>query len=105
MLTDIKIKNCKPRAKPFEMGESPAKAKAESKSQNSEALAFGGCAEKYFDDANLAESTKAMRRSIYEWDLKKGFGLHQSTRRSTGYQRYVLVGRFTIFTAHCELQI
>ena len=30
MLTDIKIKNCKPRAKPFEMGESPAKAKAES---------------------------------------------------------------------------
>ena len=57
-----------------EMGESPAKAKAESKSKSSEALAFGGWAEKYFDEADLAESTKAMRRSIYERDLKKSFG-------------------------------
>lgn len=57
-----------------EMGESPAKAKAGGKSRSSEALAFGGWAEKFFEEADLADSTNAMRRAIYARDLKKTFG-------------------------------
>ena len=73
-----------------EMGESPAKAKAEGKSRSSEALAFGGWADKFFEEADLADSTKAMRRSIYERDLKKTFGRlklasHNEPGRAPGF--------------------
>lgn len=58
----------------IELGESPAKAKAEGKSRAIEALSFAGWVEKFFAAADLADSTKAMRRSIYERDVKKAFG-------------------------------
>ena len=57
-----------------EMGQSPAKAKAEKRNRLAETLTFGAWAEKYFDEADLADSTKAMRRSIYDRDLEKAFG-------------------------------
>lgn len=57
-----------------EVGDSPARAKAEKKTQAAEALTFGGWADKFFAEAELADSTKAMRRSIYERDLKDAFG-------------------------------
>ncbi|MCX7143735.1 MAG: Arm DNA-binding domain-containing protein, partial [Proteobacteria bacterium] len=48
-----------------EKGESPARAKAAGKSLSIAALTFGGWADKFFEEADLADSTKAMRRSIY----------------------------------------
>jgi integrase len=57
-----------------EQGESPAKAKAQKKNRLSATLTFAGWAEKFFEEANLADSTKAMRRAIYERDLEKTFG-------------------------------
>lgn len=59
-----------------EKGESPSRAKAEKRTQIAESLTFGSWAERYFTDkadpdngARLADSTLAMRRSIYNRDL------------------------------------
>lgn len=57
-----------------ERGESPSKAKVEKRSASTEALRFGGWAEAYFKHKadpksgteKLAESTLAMRRSVYD---------------------------------------
>ena len=64
-----------------EKGESPSRAKAEKRTQISESLTFGSWAERYFNDkadpdngARLADSTLAMRRSIYNRDLVRPFG-------------------------------
>jgi integrase len=57
-----------------EMGKSPAREKAESKHRVRELLTFGAWAEKFFAEADLAESTKAMRRAIYTRDLERAFG-------------------------------
>lgn len=64
-----------------ESGESPSRAKAEKRQEAAEALTFGGWAEKYFFDkadpnngARLADSTLAMRRSVYRRYLQGPFG-------------------------------
>lgn len=64
-----------------EKGESPSRAKAEKRTQIAESLTFGSWADRYFTDksdpnngAKLADSTLAMRRSIYNRDLAGPFG-------------------------------
>jgi hypothetical protein len=57
-----------------EQGESPSKAKVEKRTASAEALTFGGWAEAYFKHKadpksgaeKLADSTLAMRRSVYD---------------------------------------
>ena len=58
----------------MEQGESPSRAKVEKRVEAAEALTFGRWAEKYFADADLAESTRAMRKSIYDRNLAVEFG-------------------------------
>lgn len=64
-----------------DQGKSPARSKAEKKTEISESLTFGRWAEKYFADksdptnrARLADSTLAMRRSVYKRYLEVPFG-------------------------------
>lgn len=64
-----------------EKGQSPSRAKAEKRTQIAESLTFGSWADRYFADksdpqngARLADSTLAMRRSIYNRDLVLPFG-------------------------------
>ena len=57
-----------------ELGESPSRAKAEKRAEAAEILTFGKWAEKYFAEAALAASTKAMRKSIYDRNLSAEFG-------------------------------
>jgi integrase len=57
-----------------EQGESPSRDKVEKRVEAAEALTFGRWAEKYFAEAKLAESTRAMRRSIYDRNLAVEFG-------------------------------
>ena len=57
-----------------ELGVSPAAEKADAKNKFNAQLTFDGWATKYFEDADLAESTRAMRKAIYDRDLKKAFG-------------------------------
>lgn len=57
-----------------EMGESPARAKAESKSKVRAELTLAGWADKFFEDADLADSTRAMRKSIYVRDIQDNLG-------------------------------
>lgn len=57
-----------------EQGESPSRTKAEKRAEAAEVLTFGRWAEKYFAEAALAASTKAMRKSIYDRNLSTEFG-------------------------------
>jgi integrase len=57
-----------------EQGQSPSRCKVEKRAEAVEALTFGRWADKYFAEAALAESTKAMRRSVYERNLATEFG-------------------------------
>lgn len=64
-----------------ESGDSPSRAKAAKRQDAAESLTFGGWAEKYFADkadpnngARLADSTLAMRRSVYRRYLQATFG-------------------------------
>ncbi|MEH0164872.1 tyrosine-type recombinase/integrase [Roseateles microcysteis] len=57
-----------------EQGESPSRAKADKRLEAAEALTFGAWSLKYFAEAKLADSTKAMRRSIYDRNLANEFG-------------------------------
>ncbi|MEO6659862.1 MAG: tyrosine-type recombinase/integrase [Burkholderiaceae bacterium] len=57
-----------------EQGESPSRAKVEKRVEAAEALTFGRWAEKYFAEAALAESTRAMRKSVYDRNLALEFG-------------------------------
>jgi integrase len=64
-----------------ERGQSPAKTKAVIKLEAANALTFGSWAERYFEDkadpnngAKLADSTLAMRRSVYTRYLVPAFG-------------------------------
>ena len=57
-----------------EQGESPSRAKVEKRVEAAEALTFGRWAEKYFAEADLADSTKAMRKSVYDRNLAGEFG-------------------------------
>ncbi|MCA8057336.1 MULTISPECIES: tyrosine-type recombinase/integrase [Burkholderia cepacia complex] len=57
-----------------EQGISPSRAKVEKRAEEAEALTFGKWADKYFAEASLAESTRAMRRSVYDRNLAAEFG-------------------------------
>ena len=57
-----------------ELGESPSRSKVEKRTEAADALTFGSWAEKYFAEADLAESTKAMRKSVYDRNLADEFG-------------------------------
>lgn len=57
-----------------ERGESPSRAKTEKRAEAADALTFGKWAEKYFAEATLADSTRAMRKSVYDRNLAAEFG-------------------------------
>ena len=50
-------------------GQSPAQEKQRDKRRLKEAKSFGEFAERWFQEGRMADSTKAMRRSIYERDI------------------------------------
>ncbi|MCP5000999.1 MAG: tyrosine-type recombinase/integrase [Hyphomicrobiales bacterium] len=50
-------------------GQSPAQERQREKQRLREAKSFGQFAEKWFADARMAESTKAMRRTIFDRDI------------------------------------
>jgi integrase len=58
----------------IQRGESPSRAKVEKRVEATEALTFGKWAEKYFAETALADSTRAMRKSVYERNLASEFG-------------------------------
>ncbi|REE18327.1 site-specific recombinase XerD [Paraburkholderia sp. BL27I4N3] len=58
----------------IQRGESPSRAKVEKRVEAIEALTFGKWAEKYFVETTLADSTRAMRKSVYERNLASEFG-------------------------------
>ncbi|MBK8336484.1 MAG: tyrosine-type recombinase/integrase [Sterolibacteriaceae bacterium] len=58
----------------IEQGVSPSRSKVEKRTEAADALTFGSWAEKYFAEADLAESTKAMRKSVYDRNLADEFG-------------------------------
>lgn len=55
-------------------GKSPAKEKARSKNHDKGAKTFGDWAAKWLKSAEMADSTRDMRRACYERELKKTFG-------------------------------
>jgi len=55
-------------------GKSPAKEKARGKARTKDAETFGAWAEKWLRGYQMADSTRDMRRSVYERDLKARFG-------------------------------
>ncbi len=57
-----------------EQGISPSRAKVDKRAEAAEALTFGKWAEKYFAEATMAESTRAMRKSVYDRNLAAEFG-------------------------------
>ena len=54
-------------------GRSPAQEKQHDKRRLKEAKRFGEFGEKWFQDSRMADSTRAMRRSIYERDILPTF--------------------------------
>jgi len=57
-----------------QQGQSPSREKTEKRREAAEALTFGAWAQKYFAETELAESTRAMRKSVYERNLAADFG-------------------------------
>ncbi|KVW14636.1 integrase [Burkholderia cepacia] len=57
-----------------EQGVSPSRSKVEKRVEAAEAMTFGKWAEKYFAEATLADSTRAMRKSVYDRNLAAEFG-------------------------------
>jgi len=55
-------------------GKSPAKEKARDKARTKDAETFGAGAEKWLRGYQMADSTRDMRRSVYERELKPKFG-------------------------------
>ncbi|KVL50671.1 integrase [Burkholderia cepacia] len=58
----------------IQRGQSPSRAKVERRVEAAEALTFGKWVGKYFEQATLADSTRSMRRSVYERNLASEFG-------------------------------
>ena len=52
-----------------QQGESPSRAKTEKRREEAEALTFGAWAQKYFTETHIAESTRSMRKSVYDRNL------------------------------------
>lgn len=57
-----------------EKGESPAREKVAARARARSDLTLDGWATKYFEDADLADSTRDMRLAIYNRDVKRAFG-------------------------------
>lgn len=57
-----------------EKGDSPAREKADARTNIRQELTLDGWATKYFEDADLADSTRNMRQAIYDRDIKRAFG-------------------------------
>lgn len=55
-------------------GKSPAKEKARDKARTKDAETFGAWSEKWLRGYQMADSTRDMRRSVFERDLKGKFG-------------------------------
>ncbi|MDH0624444.1 tyrosine-type recombinase/integrase [Pseudomonas chengduensis] len=58
-------------------GKSPAKEKARDKARVKDAETFGAWAEKWLRGYQMADSTRDMRRSVYERELRPKFGNHK----------------------------
>ncbi|ACD20849.1 tyrosine-type recombinase/integrase [Paraburkholderia phytofirmans] len=58
----------------IQRGHSPSRAKVEKRAEAAEALTFGKWAERYFAETALADSTRSMRKSVYERNLASEFG-------------------------------
>ncbi|WP_017778164.1 tyrosine-type recombinase/integrase [Paraburkholderia kururiensis] len=58
----------------IQQGNSPSRSKVEKRVQANDAFTFGNWAEKYFAEAALADSTRSMRKSVYERNLASEFG-------------------------------
>ncbi len=54
-------------------GRSPAREKQQQKRRLKEAKSFGQFGERYFQEAQMADTTRAMRRTIYERDILPKF--------------------------------
>jgi len=63
-------------------GQSPSKQKARNKQKIREVDTFGECAEVFLAKHKMADSTRDMRRSVYERDLKASFGRLKMTEIS-----------------------
>ena len=55
-------------------GKSPAREKARDKARVKDAETFGAWAEKWMRGYQMADSTRDMRKSVYNRELKKRFG-------------------------------
>jgi integrase len=55
-------------------GTSPSRAKSAKRREAAEALTFSAWATKYFAEADLADSTRDMRKSVYDRNLAAEFG-------------------------------
>jgi integrase len=71
--TGISLKKCLDARRLVEEGVSPAHEKQREKRRQLEAKSFGEFSEKWFNEAPMADSTRAMRRSIYERDVAPAF--------------------------------
>jgi len=58
----------------IQQGNSPSRSKVEKRVQANDAFTFGNWAERYFAEAALADSTRSMRKSVYERNLASEFG-------------------------------
>jgi hypothetical protein len=57
-----------------QQGESPSREKTDKRREDAEALTVGAWAQKYFAKDAIADSTRAMRKSVYERNLASEFG-------------------------------
>jgi len=83
-------------------GKSPAKEKARDKARTKDAETFGAWAEKWLRGYQMADSTRDMRRSVYERDLKTKFGnwkLTEITHEDLRVLTDAIVGRGAPATA------
>lgn len=60
-------------------GRSPAREKARDKARIKDAETFGAWAEKWLRGYQMAESTRDMRRSVYQRELKSKFAQQKLT--------------------------
>lgn len=58
-------------------GKSPAREKARDKTRVKDAKTFGAWADKWLRGYQMADSTRDMRKSVYNRELKKRFGNHK----------------------------
>jgi len=66
-------------------GRSPAQEKQREKRRLKEAKSYSEFAERWFEEARMADSTRAMRRSIYERDVLPAFRNRLGTSRRANH--------------------